>query len=254
MKGSLILGLLLLGPLLGGCAGSVELDVRKRFEQAEAAFREAETEADFLAVAARYQALVDEGVESGAVYFNLGNAYVRAGESGRAIAAYRKAQVYRPRDPYLEANLKVALGSSRPQERRLLDYVFFWRSVLSPHEKWTVTFTLLTIFLLVTILMKIRPSVGGLRWAAVVLLVITGLFGAALGLDYYEQEVRVAGVVVEGGVIARKGDGETFEPALTEPLGEGVEFVVLEDRGDWIHVSFTGGVSGWIPRTTAAIY
>ena len=44
------------------------------------------------------------------MYYNLGNAYFRAGEYGRAIAAYRKAKPYRPRDPYLEANLRQALS------------------------------------------------------------------------------------------------------------------------------------------------
>ena len=47
-----------------------------------------------------------------AVLYNQGNAWMRAGATGRALAAYRQAQRYRPRDPYLAANLQNALAAS----------------------------------------------------------------------------------------------------------------------------------------------
>ena len=44
---------------------------------------------------------------------------MKAKQTGRAIAAYRQAQRYIPRNPYLDANLQFALGAGafRPAER-----------------------------------------------------------------------------------------------------------------------------------------
>src|SRR5258708_7214217 len=60
--------------------------------------------------AQQWEALLSGNFENGALYYNIGNAYMRAGETGRAIAAYRKAKLLRPRDQYLDANLRQALS------------------------------------------------------------------------------------------------------------------------------------------------
>src|SRR5690606_32912817 len=89
---------------LAGC-GQVEPETTRQFQQAEELFRSAQSPADYLRVAALYQEILDRGTVSGVVLYNQGNAFVKAGEPARAIAAYRQAQRYRPQDPYLAANL-----------------------------------------------------------------------------------------------------------------------------------------------------
>src|SRR4029077_10845798 len=73
-------------------------------------FDSAKTPQDYAESAALLESLLADGFRNGAVYYNLGNAWFRAGQYGRAIAAYRKAKAYRPRDPYLDANLRQALS------------------------------------------------------------------------------------------------------------------------------------------------
>ena len=87
-------------------AGSKE----RTFLRALEIFDSAKTPADYRESAALLESLLSTGYRNGAVYYNLGNAYFRAGEYGRSIAAYRQAKPYRPRDPYLEANLRQALS------------------------------------------------------------------------------------------------------------------------------------------------
>ena len=86
-----------------GCGRGVDLDVSRTFQEAQETFDDAEAPEDFLRAAGLYQSILERGVVSGVVLYNQGNAYMRAGQRGRAIAAYRQAQRYRPRDPYLEA-------------------------------------------------------------------------------------------------------------------------------------------------------
>ena len=52
--------------------------------------------------------MVRAGAASPAVYFNLGNAFFKQGQIGRAIAAYHSAQTVDPRDPDVRANLGFA--------------------------------------------------------------------------------------------------------------------------------------------------
>ena len=90
---------------------AAEPGTRERtFVHALEVFDAAKTPADYRESAALLESLLADGFRNGAVYYNLGNAYFRAGEFGRSIAAYRKAKPYRPRDPYLEANLRQALS------------------------------------------------------------------------------------------------------------------------------------------------
>ena len=60
-----------------------------------------------------YQSLLDRGIRSGAILYNQGNAFMKAGHRGQAIAAYLEAKRYLPRNPYLDANLRFAQGGAR---------------------------------------------------------------------------------------------------------------------------------------------
>src|SRR5438046_9782179 len=65
------------------------------FEQANKLYEQGK----FKEAAAAYQSLTDHGVEAPAVYFNLGNAWYKAGQNGLAVAAYLRAERLAPRDP-----------------------------------------------------------------------------------------------------------------------------------------------------------
>ena len=54
-------------------------------------------------------------------------------------------------------------------------------------------------------------------------------------------------------VVARKGNAESYEPALNEKLPE-AEFRLLERRGDWLLIRLAGGQEGWIADRAAAVF
>ena len=63
----------------------------RAFVKALELFDQAKTPDDYRSSATELESIVADGVHSGAVYYNLGNAWFRAGEFGRAILNYRKA-------------------------------------------------------------------------------------------------------------------------------------------------------------------
>jgi len=58
--------------------------------------------------ATAYAKLLQTGQTSAALYFNLGNAFFKSGQMGRAVAAYRLAGPTHSRDPDVRANLQFA--------------------------------------------------------------------------------------------------------------------------------------------------
>lgn len=246
--------LLVLLPLLG-CGRAVDLEVSRTFQQAQETFDKAATPDDYLKAASLYQQILDRGVVSGAVLYNQGNAFMRAGHRGRAIAAYRQAQRYRPRDPYLEANLRAALGrETSPAGRRpLVAYLLFWQDWLSYPAK----FALLGAAALATFACGLTGLLLRRRvWhrVAALGLAVTLVLAVSAAYDWHRFDRTVHGVIVAQEAIARKGNATSYEPAFTEPLAEGAEFTVLDRRGAWLLIRLATGFEGWVKEEEAVVY
>ena len=248
-----------------GCSAGDNSEAARRFLQAEQSFSAANTPEEFVTAAAEYQSILDSGLVSGMVLYNQGNAWMRAGQPGRAIACYRRAERLRPRDAMLAANLRSAcsavagtLSGNSENSVRLVDYLLFWQRWLSYREKLYLTTALLGVSLLSAFLIVWPsgriPQLMSARWLLMASLVCFAGAAAATARDWYDIDQTVHGVVVEKSVTARKGNSERYEPAYTEPLREGTEFVVLERRTDWLRIQPPEIGESWIPERSAQLY
>ena len=253
----LLLVVLLVAPALVvvGCGWGIDSDTSRKFLDAQRAFDQATGPDEFCRVARKYQEILDRGVTSGAVLYNQGNAWMNGHRPGQAIAAYRQAKRYRPTDPQLDANLQYALGGNAPASPRrpIVEHIFFWQNWLSYPAKFylaataaAITFLCGTLALFIYRRLFARLAIAGL--------VVTGLLIFSAGYDWYRFDHIVHGVVDTDEVVARKGNAETYEPAFTEPIPEGTEFRMLNQRGDWLLIRLIGGQEGWIPEGDAVVY
>ena len=62
-----------------------------------------------------YEQVIDQGMENGHLYYNLGNTHFRLGNLPKAILNYVKAQNLLPRNEDVEANLNHALRQTVDQ-------------------------------------------------------------------------------------------------------------------------------------------
>jgi tetratricopeptide (TPR) repeat protein len=242
--------LLVLFGLCLGCDRSPDLDTVRLFQEAERRFAQAQSAEDFQQIAGLYQQILDRGIFSGTVLYNQGNAWMSANKTGRAIAAYRQAERLRPRDPYLAANLSNAVksvsGGSLPKARSWFDYPLFWRGSLSLREEF-LAFTIgLSLVLMLAALSEWMTWLKTFAWSGALFLFP---LGASLYLDWRDEFQRVHGVVVNGPVVAYKGNSTSFEPAFTQPLPIGTEFVAIEERAEWLRIVLTDLGEGWVPKT-----
>jgi hypothetical protein len=240
--------------LFSGCVRGVDPQIAQKFQAAQAAFDRAAKPDDFVKVASMYQEMIDDGTVSGAVFYNQGNAWMRAKQPGRAIAAYRQAQRYLPRDPYLQANLDYALGPGATAHRPVIETILFWQNWLAYPEKFlgAAAGAAITFCFAVTWLFSTRKRL----WRRLVIggMVVTGLLIISAGYDWYRYDYIVHGVITQSDTVARKGNADNYEPAFNEKLSEGMEFRVLERRGDWLLIRLPGGQEGWITERAAVMY
>jgi tetratricopeptide (TPR) repeat protein len=247
---------LLIGCLAGaGCGRQASLEIALDFQRAQEAFDNARSADDYLKAANLYGSIRERGIVSAAVLYNQGNALMRAGRRGRAIAAYREALRYRPRDPNLAANLRFALDSDQIHTRgSLLEYVFFWQNWLGYGEKFVLA--------AVAVLLTFAVAVAGLWlpprrfwfWSTVGGLTVTSILIASAAYDWYRFDHLEHGVVVVPEIVARKGNGESYEPAFADPLAEGTQFIVADRRGDWLLIQLDDTPPAWIPESSAVLY
>lgn len=248
-----VLLLVVLG-MTAGCSSSPDTKNAEQFLQASQLFESAKTSQEYFNAAIGYQQILDSGMVSGPVLFNQGNAWMKAGEPGRAIASYRQAERLRPRDTQIKANLKTALASTSTtpsSDRSPIVYLYFWKDWLSIREKVLLATAVWGGCLLASCLAwNWSPA----RNIAAVLFGVTVVFGAGCCADFVDQYATRHGVIVAGPVDARKGNGEDYSKAFTNQLNVGCEFVVLDNKLGWLQIELDGVGQGWVPENTAVLY
>lgn len=246
--------------ILPGCSSPDEQTLRT-FTEAQELFDAAESQTaeeqqeTFRRAALIYQGLVDRGVESGPIYYNLGNARARCGESGRALAAYHRALRFMPLDPHIPENLRTVQGHAPPEEssRPLVEYLFFWQDWIGVRQKIRGSTLLVAATVVLGIVglfvRKSRRASRILRRIVCVLLFFSIIACLSVGYDWYRFKATTHALIAVDEATPRKGNSETYEPLFTEPLRLGAIAVISGERGDWYRLRFDSNHEGWLPKS-----
>jgi hypothetical protein len=235
-----VLVMLMTGSMRAGVAG---------WDDAEALFEAAmEAEAGSAAAAALFsrsalgfEAVARAGERPGAAWLNVGNAWFEAGEIGRSIAGYRQAEVYRPFDDRIDRNLAavralaVDVVEGDRSRSAWLWPVRWLRAVLVP--------VIFTFWILLLLWVRYRKP-GLMASAGFSLLLALGL--VVLMMAARKRDGR-EGVVIVPEVFGRKGPAYRYRTAFLEPLHDGLEFEMIEQRDDWVHIQLADDRTCWVP-------
>lgn len=198
-----------------------------------------------------FETLIDSGLRNARLEFNLGNAYYRLGDVGRAVLHLRRAERLDPALSPAVANLDfvrqrvtphIAAAGGEQLTRRLL----FWQSGTSLNARfWAAALLSSAGWLLLIARLRWRRSALGS--AAATCIVLGALCGGLTAWQLWQQQRTPDAVIVSGEPVLRQGRGEGYEPVIAEPLGPGVELQVLDRRGDWLQVRLPNAREGWLP-------
>ena len=198
---------------------------------------------------AAFEKLIQSKAASPAVYYNLGNAFYKSGQMGRAIAAYRIAERITPRDPDLRANLRFARNQVQGPTLAGTPWQN-WLGKLTVNEWTLVASVALWLFLLLLAFLQWRPALSrSLRGGVVLLAVATLFFGGCAAAAIY-QDSSSAAVIVERDAVVHASPFEGSPNAFT--LHDGAEVRILDARKDqkeeWFKVSTDPRRIGWLRR------
>lgn len=211
--------------------------------------------AAFRRAVAAWERLRAAGAENGPLEFNLGNAYLEAGDTGRAIAAYLRAERFMPGNADLERNLaharSMAASSVGSGSTLLVDSVARWWHLLPRGARVAIGWSCWWAFWGLVALRAVRAPAGGharaaMRAATWCTAAGWALLGGSALADEALARARPVAVVTEAEVVLRKGNGEGYERAIVETLGPGVEARLLEQRAGWVRLGLPDGRSGWV--------
>lgn len=209
----------------------------------------------FVNAAQRWTLLTNDGIQNGPLLYDIGNAWVQAGELGKGIEAYLKSADFMPADPRLAENLAHARTLVSPQfsgesTHGILIRLISWHTTLSVWVRLGIFVAAWCLLWSMLIVHRLYPGAVW-RWLGGAGLVLSLVFGISVTVDTLRDTTRL-GVLQRDGVIVRKGDAASYQPTFAEPINRGVEFRILESRPVWLHVEFRNGQNGWIPRAAAA--
>ena len=209
---------------------------------------------EFADAAQQYEALIDSGYEDAMLYYNLGNAYFKNDDLGRAVLNYLRAEELSPRDTDIRANLDLARG--RTVDRVESGGESLIASVSTVARRWVTVGEMGVLSLLLWVASAIAigalivwravPRRTAVRNGAIVASAATLLSLLLLVSMLYANPNDDSAVVVESTVNVVSGPGEQYETEFT--LHSGAQVRLVDSRQGWVRITLPGDdLQGWAP-------
>lgn len=223
-------------------------DARRRAESAAAAYRAAR----YAEAIEGYEALLKEGANDAAIWYNLGNAYFKSGSLGRSILCYERARRVDPSDEDVRVNLAFASARVRgaPEPMPLFFAAAWWNTLKSRLSPGCMIGWSLGLFWTLCAAMFVFFGIHRLLWRRVALAasaLVLPLFVASLFLYADAREDAAARrVAVVTSVAAQVRSTPDASGVESFRVHEGLAVEILEARGAWLRVRLADGKDGWL--------
>lgn len=201
-----------------------------------------------------YTKILSQGYESSSLYYNLGNAYFKAGNLGNAILNYEKGLKLSPGDDDISYNLRIANARTvdKISELPKLFIVEWWNLLITSFSTsgWALITVLIFWILLGSIglfyfakrakIQRISLMVGSLSLAIFIIVVVI------LISRYNHEAVTNYGILTEE-IYSVKGAPD-FKSSDIFVIHEGIKFTVEDHVNEWYKIRLADGKVGWIPK------
>jgi tetratricopeptide (TPR) repeat protein len=205
---------------------------------------------DFTRAVLENESIIAAGSRSGNVYYNLGNAYFKKGDLGKAILNYERARLYIPSDSDLLANCRYARSMMKrpdPPEKRFrifgkLDRAFDYLTMGQGVALAEALYYFLIFYVIVT---KVLGRFS--RYSTLFIMVLSMMLILAIIPLVHKAEWLNKGAIVTAAITDAR-----YEPAADAtvhfPLYDGMKIKVLRLKGSWCKVKRLDGQIGWVEK------
>lgn len=207
-----------------------------------------------------YEQLVKEGYVSSKLYYNLGNAYYRNNQLGKAIYNYERANKLEPKDADTKNNLTLAYSKTidkiEAKENFFISAVK--TNVLSTFSTtawawFTIILSALVFVFLYLFFAGPTTMVKRLSFFVTVVLVVVFFVVYFLGKSAVNAKTETNFAVITSPQV------KIFtEPSPTSTskfnLHEGTRVKIIELNADWVLIKLENGNEGWLKLTDVGVF
>lgn len=208
------------------------------------------------AIALYNEVVEGAGLCSAELYYNLGNAYYREGQMGRAILNYERALRLKPNMGDARDNLALAESRTTDRIAKLPQlFVVRWydalRTKVTPRTWRVVWLVLLALTGAAVVMFRMGRSAAqrkagfGTGIAAVVLLAVASLLLIASERRY---NAHAEAIVMEQALTVKGSPEQQSVDKLL--LHEGTKVVILDSLRGWYKIRIADGTTGWCEENT----
>lgn len=239
----LLIGFLIILPMAIGVASQSAL-----FEQGNAYYADQQ----YSQAIDSYEALLQQNMESAALYYNLGNAHFKNGDLGLAVLNYLRAQRLEPGNEDIDHNLEFARQFSRVQmEGVTLNPINSTLAEIVASYRLEMMAWVTSGFFIAMILLLIARFGFGRRGSVVrvptIILVI--LFVATAGLTTFKYRndylTRRAVIVTDECPVL---SGPSVRAEIEFQGASGLILIILDESDEYYNVLFENQRRGWVRK------
>lgn len=239
---TLLLGLLL-GWFLPLCAQESTL------KEAEEAY----AKEDYMQAIELYESILKSYGESAMVYYNLGNAYYKAGKVAPAILNYERALLLNPGDSDTRFNLQVARQKTVDKIEPIGEF-FLTRWIGTVEDvysadgwaKWGVASFLLFIGCLVLFFFSKWIRLKKIGFFAGICFLLISLVANLFADSQQDKLLHRADAIVFASTVTVKSSPDASGTDLFI-LHEGTKVTIKSTLGEWSEIQLEDGNVGWMP-------
>ena len=204
---------------------------------------------DFLKSVALMESIASTGIVNGKLFYNLGNAYFKAGNTGKAILWYERALKLIPNDPDLKFNFSYAEGfvKDKTEDKTFTVYkiLFFWKQLFG---RTLIQWAGISLFFLLWLMIIFQMIKGrklikihtGITFILSIILIFTSVY------DFYADTYKRKAVILHEKVYVRSG--LTSDSTELFILHIGTRVSVDDERKGYVKIRFSDDKIGWINK------
>ncbi|MDD5455931.1 MAG: tetratricopeptide repeat protein [Candidatus Margulisbacteria bacterium] len=203
-----------------------------------------------------YKKLVNEGVYSVGLYFNMGNAYFKLKDFINSRYYYEKAYLYSPNDKSIAHNLALVKVNFQDREDKKADFIqnsySLLKNSLSLDSIIWCYLILLTLFLLSLLFYRhSRKKIINVRRLSYMLFGLLLLFFLLTysRVSYFFSPDQA--LVYIDRVEVKSGPSDDLATLFI--IHQGAKVRVIQKNDSWINIEYTRQLNGWIPAKSIKV-
>jgi tetratricopeptide (TPR) repeat protein len=204
-----------------------------------------------------YQQILNDGYQSPAIFYNIGNASYKSGDIPSALLYYEKAHKLAPGDEDINANIRFVNLKTTDKIDQVPEFFLanWWKTFILSFS--TSALSILSIILVLggSVFLIIYFFTGSISikktsfYASITLffLGVFIIFVAGMQISYFKWHRQA--IVFSSSVTVKSGPVD--QSANLFVIHEGTKVNVLENSNGWMKIGLVNGNEGWIKMSDA---